>query len=391
MKKLIAILPIVLSVMTGCGGGKQSTDDIITVDVTASYPKKELILQDFLNVEYIPLETSDEFITAGYVQAIGKDIILVTNRNYNVGDIFIFDRNGKGLKMINRKGQGGEEYTNISWITLDEDNGEIFVNDRSAKKILVYNMDGKFKRSFKHKEDASYSNIYNLDMENLICHDGAFISDEVVDKQSFMIISKRDGSVTKEIQIPLEKNKTVMMMKKDDTNNAIHISVPSTDYPIIPCLGNMILVEPSSDTVYSYFPDHRMAPFVARTPSIQSMNPEVFLFLSTITDRYYFMETVKKEYDFEKGSGFPRTYLMYDKQEKDIYEFTVCNGDYSSKGKVYMNSRPVSNEIATWQRLEAYELVEAYNKGELKGKLQEIAAGLDEESNPVIMLAKYRK
>ena len=35
--------------MAGCRGGTQSTDDIITVDVTASYPKKELVLQDFVD------------------------------------------------------------------------------------------------------------------------------------------------------------------------------------------------------------------------------------------------------------------------------------------------------------------------------------------------------
>ena len=47
---------IILSVIVaGCGGGsKQSSDYFVTVDVTASYPKIELILQDFMDVEYIP-------------------------------------------------------------------------------------------------------------------------------------------------------------------------------------------------------------------------------------------------------------------------------------------------------------------------------------------------
>ena len=37
------------------------------------------------------------------------------------GDIFIYDRKtGKGLKKINREGQGGEEYTFIQRIVLDE-------------------------------------------------------------------------------------------------------------------------------------------------------------------------------------------------------------------------------------------------------------------------------
>ena len=37
------------------------------------------------------------------------------------------------------------------------------------------------------------------------------------------------------------------------------------------------------------------------------------------------------------------------------------------------------------------ELVEAYQEGHLKGKLKEIAAGMHEEDNPVIMVAKYKR
>jgi hypothetical protein len=54
-----------------------------------------------------------------------------------------------------------------------------------------------------------------------------------------------------------------------------------------------------------------------------------------------------------------------------------------------MISRPVNNEIAAWP-LEAYSLIEAHGKGELKGKLKEIATELDDDSNPVIMLTKYK-
>ena len=96
MKKINAALVISLFVMTGCGGNKQLTDDCITVDVSADYPKKELILQDFMDVEYVPLETTDDFITQGIVKATGKKILLVANRIMD-GNIFVFDRaTGKG-------------------------------------------------------------------------------------------------------------------------------------------------------------------------------------------------------------------------------------------------------------------------------------------------------
>ena len=100
---------MILFLITGCESGKQPANDFLTVDITANYPKKELILQDFLDVEYIPLETNDEFITQGSVKAIGKRFVLVTNL-LNDGNIFVFDRKtGKAVRKINRKGQGAEE------------------------------------------------------------------------------------------------------------------------------------------------------------------------------------------------------------------------------------------------------------------------------------------
>jgi len=53
MKKVNSIFMIILlAIMAGCRGeNKQSSNDYITVDVTRSYPKKELILQDFMDVD----------------------------------------------------------------------------------------------------------------------------------------------------------------------------------------------------------------------------------------------------------------------------------------------------------------------------------------------------
>ncbi len=83
---------------------------------------------------------------------------------------------------------------------------------------------------------------------------------------------------------------------------------------------------------------------------------------------------------------------MYDRQDKSFYEYTVYNGDYSTSKEFYMNDlRHVNQEIESWRRIEAYQLVEANEKGELKGQLKEIAATLDEEANPVIMLIKHKK
>lgn len=64
---------ILLMIMSGCGrSSKNESGDYITVDVSKDYPERGLILQDVMDVEYIPLETTDEFITHGDVMDVGE-------------------------------------------------------------------------------------------------------------------------------------------------------------------------------------------------------------------------------------------------------------------------------------------------------------------------------
>jgi hypothetical protein len=192
--------------MTDCEkGNKQSagnviTSDLITIDVTANYPEKELIIQDFMDVEYIALDDADEFLTQGKVMDIGKEIILVNNRIID-GNIFVFDRTGKGLRKINRRGQGNEEYLQTTAIILDEDRNEMFVEDYPARKFVVYDLYGNFKRSFKFTgSDGHYTSVFNYDRDHLICYNNYSATEK---KQSiYLLISKQDGSVVREIQIP---------------------------------------------------------------------------------------------------------------------------------------------------------------------------------------------
>ena len=356
--------------MEGCKKRQHSeNDDFITVNVKTSYPKRNISLQSFMDVEYIALETSNEFLCQGRVLDIGKNVILVRN-DIQDGDIFVFDRSGKGIRRINRRGGGGEEYTTIFGVVLDEYNGEIFVNDVITRKVMIYDLFGNFIRNFRYNEELRIDNIYNFDKENLICD---INNDSESYKKIFAIISKQDGSIVNEIQIPYKQKKST------NTNSLTMYKY----YPILPFHDNWILSEASSDTVYNFLSDYSMIPFIVRTPSIQSMSPEVFLFSKIFTDRYYFMEKVKKD------NNFLKTDLMYDNQKKAIYEYTLYNDDYVDKRHINMMILETKNDkIAFWQKIEAYELVRSYKKGELKGKLKEIAAGLEDTSNPVIMLIK---
>ena len=388
MKKFITITAIFLIVITESRGQKQViNDDFITIDVRKRYPKKELILQDFMDVEYIVLDNADEFVCQGIVLAVGKEIIFVRNE-INDGDIFIFDRKGKGIRKINRRGQGPEDYTRIYEIIPDEDNNEMFVND--PRGIIVYDLYGKYVRSFRKNEGSNYMFLQNFNSEYLICRETTLdINDKSTESQPFAIISKKDGSIYKDIRIRFKQGKNARVGV--GVNNGVPVSVAPRVNSIIPLRDNWILTELSNDTVFNLLPDFSMVPFLVRTPSIQSMNPEVFLYPGIHTDRYYFIETLKAEFDYKTNKGFPTTQLMYDTQEKTLYESIVYNSDYSNKKTVDMSKANKNNDIAFWHKLEAFELIDSYKKGELKGKLKEVAEGLDEDSNPVIMLVKYKK
>jgi hypothetical protein len=397
MNRGIIILVIFLLVLIGCGGNRQSgneSEDFITVDVKATYPKKELILQDFMDVEYIALETTGEFLCQGIVVAVGKEIILVKNQ-LNDGDIFVFDRNGKGLRKINRKGRGGQEYLSVGEVILDEDNNEIFVN--SVRKILVYDFFGNFKRSLPYNEGSGYSNICNFDKDNLICKDNSFDNEGLTGISPFIVISKHDGSISKHIQISIQQKRT---NTKRINHNGVKFFAYTSNFPtgsVLPYHNGWILTVYSNDTVFKYLPDHSLLPFIVRTPSIELQNAEAFLSPGTLTKRYYFLQAEKMEPEV-RGTNpmdayvvFPKTNLMYDRQENAMFECKVYNDNFSNKMEVDIMPNVVNAEIAFWRKLEAYELVESLEKGQLKGELKEIAATLDAESNPVIMLVKFRE
>ena len=358
-------------------------DDLVIIDVKASHPEKELALQSLMEVEYVPLETTDEFVTQGDVLAVGDKYMVVKNW-VNDGDIFIFDRQtGKGIRKWNRRGQGDEEYTYINGVVLDENAGEIFVNCSPTKKVLVYDLSGTFKRSFNLPEGVEALAIYHYDADNLMLYDMSVYYDEGKARSKpyyHLIISKQNGEVQKGIALPFDIVKAPYVQKGDA------VAVASV-CPIVPCGDDWLLVETSTDTVYSYRPaGNELHPFLAKKPTA---NPEVLLTMGVVTERYWFMQTVEKEFDFTTGRGFPLGWLVYDKQEGELYEPVVRNADYEGQ-EVDLISHPLNSaKVAAFQVLPANQLVEAYENGKLQGRLKEIAARLEEESNPVIMLMKY--
>lgn len=409
MKRLpisfVFILCMMMAGLTGCKQSAGPDENFITVDVTKSYPEKKFLLQDLFDIEYLRLETTDSFVTTGSLQGMDENIILMKDiGRVQSGNIHFVDRkSGKLLRTINRLGQGAGEYTYLRLVVYDKENQELYVNDSMTSKVLVYDLYGNFKRDFQAKQNVFYQWMADFDRDYLICYSERSVDpgengfEEGVNNSGFMLVSKQDGSIRK-ISTPYEKlqHRTIIVKSSKSPTGKFYYGVQNN--PLIPYQGGWLLMEISSDTIYRYTQNHTQTPFIVRTPSVQTMSPAIFLYPGVMTDRYCFLQTVRMEFDVEKKEGFETTELMYDRKDNSIYRYTIYNDDFTNDKEVNLVMKiPVApaifnnNDIAFTLRLDSPDLVEAYEEGKLKGKLKEIVAGLNEESNPVIMIAKYKK
>lgn len=381
MKIKNTILLSSLLIAFGCQQ-KNLQQDIPTIQINENYPEKTIKLQDFANTEYVALETTDSFITQGYIQSIGKEYIIAKNYVQD-GNIFVFDRlTGKGLNVINHLGQGDKEYTNLTNVVLSESSDELFVSDYPARKILVYNLNGDFKRSFSFADKSYYIDIANYDHKNLIAFKG-YIPNMENEKSCHILISKENGKVVKEFKVPINKYETIVWSKEEAIVTPSYITTTASN-------KNWTFNRMSSDTIYQYV-DGIIKPVLARTPSIHSMDIQKFLYLIAETDRYYFMQILEKKFNLEKMRGFNVDNRIYDKQAKEFFTPVILNDDFShGEVSIDMHEAQEDRNVISFQTIEASKLVEANEAGKLKGKLKSIASKLNEGSNPVILILKNK-
>ena len=109
MKKLSLLLFVLCFTMCN---PKQQTDEL-TIFVDLDNPVEASLFDYFSSIELLPLETSPDVLVTG----VSK--IVIHKGNYYVLDmpqciIFVFDKAGKYLLKIDKKGQGPGEYNFIT-------------------------------------------------------------------------------------------------------------------------------------------------------------------------------------------------------------------------------------------------------------------------------------
>ena len=385
-KTNIFLLACCLICSYACTSQPQSTTGIPVVDFEKEYPQKDLLVSENADVEYVRLETTDEVLLdglAGLYLSV-TDRYIVTN-NSKEGRIFVFNRQGKHLYNFMRKGNSGEEFMYAKKVRVDDKAEEIFVLD-ARNKVLVYTLDGKFKRVLDLPKDMRADDLWNYDNEWLLSYDNYNLDREGLTcaEQPFFLISKKDGQVKR---IGVNAKDRIGPRIYFEKNGQRGVMAVSMNY-IYKNGDEFVLSELGNDTVFMLKNDE-ISPLLVRTPG--SKDKDVRSMMSAPLKLGDYIEVVEAPKELKMESGKIETKSAYlnlktgecfDLNLKDDVNFVepsaVRSSEYVEAPKNHILSMPNTDRLFRWKE-----------EGKLKGKLAEMVDEMKEDDNPILIIYKF--
>lgn len=139
MKKMLFGLMVAVIVFIGCRSN-QSAGELPQIDLTAKmFASDKLEIADEIeSIEYVPLELTDEFPIANLLDICVSDeyIFIYSTRQES---ILQFNRKGKFLRPIAKKGNGPGEVAQITSLTIDEENRLFCVSEYFSTSFFSFN------------------------------------------------------------------------------------------------------------------------------------------------------------------------------------------------------------------------------------------------------------
>ena len=357
-------------------------------DFTKKYPAKNLLVSEHADVEYVRLETTNEVL----LDDIAKLYLSVTDRyivtnNMREGRIFVFNRQGKHLHNFMRKGQSGEEFVFAKVVRIDDKAEEIFVLD-TRNKVLVYTLDGKFKRVLDIPKDMLADDLWNYDDEWLLSYDSYNLDrgDLPCAEQPFFLLSKKDGSV-----------KRIDVNAKDRIGPRIYFQqgdqkgVMTVSFNYIYKNGDeFVLGELGNDTVFM-LKQGEVSPLLVRTPGSKDKDVRSMMCVPLKLGDYIGVSEAPKKLDLENTKFMTNNVFLNLKTGescalslKDDVNFTEPTGirHFSERVEAPRNHilwMPDTDKLFQWKE-----------EGKLKGKLAEMLDDMVEDDNPILIIYKFR-
>jgi len=396
LRVAFSLLAIVTLTQCKSGSGRFVAGELVEIDVSKKYPAKDVYVQDLATVEYIALETTKNTLMRFRSDAIihvSDDYIIA--QNYNEGDIFVFDGQGKAKYSFNHTGRGPTEY-NILWdAAFYEKAKEVFVFDLSNPKIYVYAEDGEFRRTLSIPSDLQEISLSNFDEETLLVYDlsGVYYqeaSDKSYASKPYLLMSKKDGSIVDSlpIHLPVRLSSMAVWQVEYEGQTMEHATgVSVTDNRSYG--KNFIIADGSCDTIYKLTPKRELQPMIVRKPPMQSTEPKILIYSPLITNKFILLGACVMDYKILKDGGdIARRQIMYEFETGQANEYILRNKDITSSAelKIWEAVTPENTGVSLY---DVSSLLALDEKGEIRGELKKLLSTLDEEDNPILMKIKF--
>jgi len=388
---LITIILLAAACNTGKsdrGAGSAALPYMIDLASGIGNPEPVLLSTVISEIEYVPLETDTACMLRRISNlALCDSIIIVSDGT----KLVLFDRQGNFLKPVGSVGRGPEEYTYIRSFFVDENSREIYI--LSMGKVMVFGLDGKYKRSF--KADFRPSQVISRDQNTLMFH--LFnMSGPSPDTAWSWYITDRQGVIISRI-----------------LNHHKRMSQPGLIVPDSPLYlydGAAHFLEFGNDTLY-YFKNSVMEPYAIFNAGKLKMETDLHLTPETIkevSDRIqgnFWIKEIMENDDFlfvnlAWGLSDSVSYCIYDKKNARI---TVLKDDGFTDD---INGGPAFWPLSIGDNNTLVDYEDAFtflqkiktgksgrsgeNAGKISQELEALGNSIDESSNPVVVIARLK-
>lgn len=359
-------------VLLGCSC--TSTDQekgLTTIDLSKDYPKKEILLSEIADIQYVYMNEGNDYIYGGNPLYVSDHTFVF----YSEGSFLFFTKDGQPKSKFNHQGNGPDEYDYFSKVVYDEANDELYI--LSEKRLIVYSSSGVHKRTIALllSDDKRITSMANYDNGSLL----------LFDSDNFVLISKADGSELKRLDVSSGEKVKLYAIKQDEQRVSV---IASTQNQIVNYKDGLLLSDYSTDTVYFFNKNKELIPVLIKQPSIHSMDPVIYAnaFVEATDYLFYRKITVKVQ-----NGQLPSVYLMQNKKDGTVYEQEIKMDDFKGKQVEIAPEILTSSSRHGLVVLDLVELEEAYADGRLKGKLKELMEKIDRENgNNVYMLLTFK-
>lgn len=366
----IYLLTICQILLFSCTNKKQvktvdySQPTEIVLDETEAKDSVKLtdIVEDY---RFIPLETSEASLIGGVNKVRfydGKIFVLDMMKSRS---LFVFSDKGEFLYKIGRQGKGPGEFLLPMNFTFDKKKKEVIVVDGQRKQLLFYTVKGDFKRNLRLDYFVVGATVINNEMLALIASgfdDYLILSDTLgVKKKSFFPFKETGRRVMQDnpFQTFNDSIQLFRVFKVDTTYTYKRDTIYKLNKISISAYRKISYTEKGSSVI-----------------DYHETGDQILLSIYNVRDKHY-------QVLISKQTG-NKIYLKRGKLINDIY--------YYNRG-FYAKATTDNNEfVASINPAGLLNAMEKLPEGtKIESKMRDLVAEIDENSNPVLMVAKLKE